>query len=276
MAMRLINTPLIGLMESPGSWFSRLALSQHSSLREVRYLFGIPRTKDWDFFFCRKSISRLVMTRVDLSSPEWRGNDYQGRFRSIETVLGRLPTIDRQGKRFLLGTRNRPEYRFCPVCLASDQQPYFRLEWRFRCWHWCPLHRCLLRDHCAACGQPIVLPVEMDVAGRERAGVALLSRCMTCEHYLPDGWQKEANSVPEDLMTPLEYCQLMNGRAVLSGLWRGYFHDGDTRLVSGLEKLRKYERLRLIPNAACPIDLLNFNERVDAGLAPKDGHTPKR
>lgn len=77
-------------------------------------------------------------------------------------------------------------------------------------------------------------------------------------------------------MTPLEYCQLMNGRAVLSGLWRGFFYDGDTRFVSGLEKMRKYERLRLIPNGACPIDLQAFSDRAEAGLAEKEGHLQKR
>lgn len=275
MAMLLLNTPVIGLMESPASWFSRLALSQHASLLDVRYLFGIPRTKDWDLFFCRKSLSQLVLKKIDLNSPEWRSFDFKGRFHAVESVLGRLPTIDRQGNRFLLGTRSRPEYRFCPVCLASDQQPYFRLEWRFRCWHWCPLHRCLLRERCGACGQHIVLPVEMDTAGRERAGVALLSRCMACEHFLPEGWKQEVNSIPEEFMTPLEYCQLMNGRAVLSGLWRGYLYDGRSRFVSGLKQIRKYERLRLIPNAACPIDHLAFAERFDTVTAISDGHIQK-
>lgn len=274
-AMLLLNTPLIGLMESPASWFSRLALSQHASLRDIRHLFGIPRTKDWDLFFSRKSISRLVLNRIDLNSPDWTASDYRERFHAIERVLGRLRWIDRQGSRYLLGTRSKPAYRFCPVCLASDKQPYFRLEWRFRCWHWCPLHRCLLRDRCNACGQAIVLPVDMDTAGKGRSGVAFLHRCMSCEHFLPEGWEKEANTVTEEFMTPLEYCLLMNGRAVLSGLWRGYFYDGDTRFVSGLEKMRKYERLRLIPNTACPINLLAYTERAEAGLVGKEGHLQK-
>jgi len=269
--MRLLNTPPVGLMESPGSWFSRLALSQHASLRDIRNLFGMPRTRDWDFFFTRKSLSRLVLGRLDLSSSDWKLADHQVRFRQIEIVLGRLPSVDRNGKRFLLGTRDRPQYRYCPVCLASDRLPYFRVEWRFRCWHWCPLHSCLLRDRCGACGQRIVLPVEMDTAGPERAGVALLSRCMSCEHFLPYGWQQEANSVPEEHMNPLEYCLLMNGRAVLSGLWSGYIYDGDPECVAEIEKMRKYERLQVIPNGTCPIDLLRFNERMRDGTPNSDG-----
>lgn len=45
--------------------------------------------------------------------------------------------------------------RYCPHCL--DEQPYYRLPWRFLSLLGCPEHGCQLLDRCLACGQVISL-----------------------------------------------------------------------------------------------------------------------
>jgi hypothetical protein len=51
----------------------------------------------------------------------------------------------------------RPIYKYCPVCLASDQTPYFRQSWRLASTYICPLHRLILRDSCHRCNNRINL-----------------------------------------------------------------------------------------------------------------------
>lgn len=51
----------------------------------------------------------------------------------------------------------RPIYKYCPVCLASDQTPYFRQSWRLASTYICPLHRVILRDSCHQCNNRINL-----------------------------------------------------------------------------------------------------------------------
>lgn len=261
--MLLLNTPCIEFMESPASWLSRVALSQHVPLREVRRVFGLPNTRELDFFFAGRSISKIVSRKIDQRAPEWQQSNIAWRFRAIESVLRHLRYIDQRGRRYLLGSRAKPEYRYCPVCLAGDRVPYFRIEWRFRCWHWCPLHQCLLKDKCSACDSRIVLPIDMINAGKDEAGVALLDRCMACEHHLSLNWQAELNSIPQEQLTSLEHCLLMNGRAVLSAMKFGYMFEGNTTRVDTLHRLRRFERLRLIPITACPIDIFNFRNRIE-------------
>lgn len=46
--------------------------------------------------------------------------------------------------------------QFCPLCLAQDPYPYFRLNWRLAWTTCCTHHGCMLHDCCEDCGQPII------------------------------------------------------------------------------------------------------------------------
>lgn len=50
----------------------------------------------------------------------------------------------------------RPErpfgLQFCPWCLASDKEPFFRRQWRLAFLILCPIHGTLLLDRCQRCG----------------------------------------------------------------------------------------------------------------------------
>lgn len=43
---------------------------------------------------------------------------------------------------------------YCPQCLSSDDEPYYRKSWRFTFNPVCPTHRAFLRRGCPSCGKP--------------------------------------------------------------------------------------------------------------------------
>lgn len=86
------------------------------------------------------------------------------------------------------GCRNRlrnKSLQFCPLCLASDKQPYYRYQWRLA-WHTvCEEHQCRLLDSCSDCRNPIE-PHRLQLHHRRQ------SICATCSSDLetqiaPDG-----------------------------------------------------------------------------------------
>ncbi|WP_417560678.1 TniQ family protein [Marinomonas sp.] len=53
-----------------------------------------------------------------------------------------------------LGSRNRKHhmgFQFCPQCLKSDLNPYYRIQWRIALVTSCSTHHCLLVDKCPIC-----------------------------------------------------------------------------------------------------------------------------
>lgn len=48
-------------------------------------------------------------------------------------------------------------FRYCPQCLITDPEPYFRRHWRLE-WHEiCPQHHVKMPNGCQECGAPIIL-----------------------------------------------------------------------------------------------------------------------
>jgi len=53
------------------------------------------------------------------------------------------------------GRRQAAWLQFCPQCLAEDEQPYFRRQWRLATTIACARHGSRLLDRCPACGQAL-------------------------------------------------------------------------------------------------------------------------
>lgn len=51
--------------------------------------------------------------------------------------------------------RDYPILAYCPRCLASDNQPYFRRRWRLAPFVVCLAHRTMLLDRCWNCSSRI-------------------------------------------------------------------------------------------------------------------------
>ena len=55
-----------------------------------------------------------------------------------------------------IARRNRSTWmQYCPLCLANDDAPYFRKQWRLASRISCFVHGCGLRDRCPACRRGI-------------------------------------------------------------------------------------------------------------------------
>lgn len=228
-------------MESPASWLSRVALSQYVTTREIRSLSGIGGTKDPDMWCVVDPFAAVAASL---------GGQTKGSYALVNRILSNLHEVDPWGVRFLLGSQSAPRYRFCPVCLLQDKVKYFRIEWRFRCWLWCPLHCCRLRDMCSVCSAPVRLPADLIRAGPKGWGMATLGRCMACEADLTAGAQYLVDSHPSAVLTEWEQCLLRNGRAVLATLLHGEctIQTEQTLVRKPLKHLPSLEKQGLIPN----------------------------
>lgn len=60
-----------------------------------------------------------------------------------------LPVIINSTKREGYGIQ------FCPQCLTTDKEPYFRRKWRVAFYTFCPEHRIMLHDCCPNCGAAV-------------------------------------------------------------------------------------------------------------------------
>ncbi|TDF42372.1 hypothetical protein EYS14_06000 [Alteromonadaceae bacterium M269] len=73
--------------------------------------------------------------------------------------------------------------QYCPLCLAEDDTPYFRLAWRLGFFTFCPKHRTLLSNKCWNCDAPVAFhrtelgkPNVFDISG--------LDECWRCGESL--------------------------------------------------------------------------------------------
>ena len=81
----------------------------------------------------------------------------------LQSILSKIYNDKHLGRTFLpwmlaLGSRSRYRFgglQFCPLCFAEDQEPYFRINWRFA-WHTgCVKHGVRLLDRCPICGNSV-------------------------------------------------------------------------------------------------------------------------
>jgi Bacterial TniB protein/TniQ len=70
------------------------------------------------------------------------------------------------------GRRQATWLQFCPQCLAEDEEPYFRREWRLATTIICARHGSRLLDRCPACGQGLA-PIN-------QASLRPQNDCATC------------------------------------------------------------------------------------------------
>lgn len=74
---------------------------------------------------------------------------------------------------------------YCPLCLRSDEIPYFRLAWRLAFVTHCPIHHCRLRTVCPNCARSC-WPATYASRHRFAARWGNLRHCPECGHDLAD------------------------------------------------------------------------------------------
>lgn len=76
--------------------------------------------------------------------------------------------------------RKRPGMQFCPQCLSSDLEPYYRLPWRLALQVICPYHHCVMMDSCPRCKSPVMF--HRHGVGRAKIPyVEHLRHCHSCQ-----------------------------------------------------------------------------------------------
>jgi hypothetical protein len=236
--MKLVNVPNHEFMESPSSWLTRVALRQVVSPKELARYFGVKVGVDGEMAFAKRTLRKLAAEFTDAT----------GSFEEVDLLMGRLLKLDPYGERYLLRYRSVAFHRYCAACLATDRVKYFRLEWRFKCWRWCPLHECLLRERCPHCDHMVQLPRDMLEAGKDGWGVATLDHCLQCGEFLTKGWQDDVSNLSEDWITAWEQVLLSNGRATLATLARGKLQIRGDNKERGFMHLKNIERLGYLPH----------------------------
>lgn len=73
--------------------------------------------------------------------------------------------------------RPHPWLQFCPLCLSSDDDPYFRRLWRMAFITYCPRHGTELLERCPTCCEPIAFHLVDDLR-------VPLSTCWRCRSPL--------------------------------------------------------------------------------------------
>lgn len=237
---QLFNAPRPELFEAVSCWLSRLALSQGTSLHELLGFFGLEQGNGLDL-------------------DKWLIGEHLGTLRSVcglseeafvvhERVFTSLHSMWPTGSNYLIhGHRNKPRFRYCPLCIKVMRTPHFPIHWRFMAWRWCPEHDCLLEDACPKCHGAIVFPIDIAASKAGSMGYILLNRCQTCGSRLDaiDPCLLQVGNFR--CVSRMEDLMLANGRALLAGLYYGSFQFKSQPGRCELTRLHELEKHGVLP-----------------------------
>lgn len=145
LGLRAASSPFVD--ESCSSWVQRLCGDHQYSMARMEAVLGFAvDDRDWDRPIPADAWSRVVeMTGLE-------------QFRNLGglRVLADLEHCAAHS-RLLWSDRAQPRYRFCASCLASDQVPYFRWQWRLAAVQECWVHGTPLHEQCPWCNAPVLM-----------------------------------------------------------------------------------------------------------------------
>ena len=171
---RLIGTPPRLPNEALSSWSWRIASHLRTPLKTILSIWGV------------EAPSHLMDSGIHF--PDWKkvATSTGTPIKELESLELCNPIL-LSSPEFLCLTHHKeskvPIYRYCHECLASDEIPYFRKEWRYVFSYVCPKHDCFLSDKCPACGKPIDLSTRKTTKSCN-AGSSSLRFCSHCESDL--------------------------------------------------------------------------------------------
>ena len=79
--------------------------------------------------------------------------------------------------------RNNNAISYCPLCLATDYEPYFRKSWRVALYTFCPIHQIMMHDSCSKCGAYIAFH-RQELGKPYLHHFTELNYCWHCQHDL--------------------------------------------------------------------------------------------
>lgn len=165
------------------SWYCRIAQENEIKLHTLEVqLWGREKqiwTRDID-----RSIDEQTLTRV--ASVSGTGIDhardtclrsYEGKLFNKLLVTGNSNWILPAG--VFHRKRRRRGMQFCPLCLATDEIPYYRKTWRLALFTFCDVHDVMLHDCCPQCQSPVMFH-RQELGNRWANKIESLSLCTAC------------------------------------------------------------------------------------------------
>lgn len=142
---------------------------------------------------------------------------------------------------------------YCPMCLSVDEEPYFRLRWRFAFVTACDIHGVRMVQRCPSCGAS-AWPASAGIKGRLSIDFVSLRHCWQCGTDLSTASTVlvEHHHVQELVrLVAMEYADLNVGRVPV----RDYFTT--LRLVAHLF-LRSSTQAKLARVVTLPRSIIDF------------------
>lgn len=198
--------------ESCASWLIRTSEIHGLTLQELFSALKVRMRRDLDLVLVPRVLRHFT-----------RGMDYPRETLVRMTMFYQVFRTD-QWAHVWLKTLDPgvPGTGYCPPCLATDRQPYWRAPWRYRFWLICPEHRCWIRHGCPKCGAPVLIADYVALRPFVR-GQSLCTTCAkcgadlrsaTCEIYRPQAMAFEEITQLQCAMT----AALLKGSFQLLGL----------------------------------------------------------
>jgi hypothetical protein len=138
-------------------------------------------------------------------------------------------------------TRKQFGLQYCPLCLAEDEEPFFRCKWRLAFIVSCERHQTLLHDRCPRCGAAVNFHRD-ELGTPHKFVVDLLTLCHVCRFDLRTIDNRFTTHVTntESEFTTLLLRAMDAGYVQLSESVRTYSH----LFFAGLRQLMKIAAMR--------------------------------
>jgi len=133
--------------------------------------------------------------------------------------------------------------QYCPACLATDKEPYFRRKWRVAFHTFCPEHRIMLHDCCPACGAAITFYRRDFGRGIDEAGEICL--CYQCQFDLCAAPHEPVTIYDDDsFQLYVEMLQALGGAARDAGQFNLKFHAVVHQLCKVMLSVGNHDQFR--------------------------------
>lgn len=189
------------------SWFCRIAQANGIKLHTLEVqLWGRGKeiwTRDID-----RSIDDNTLALVATSAGTSFERARETTLKSYEGLLFETLTTKTQTDWVLPSgvyhrIRKRPCMQFCPLCLATDEIPYFRKKWRLAFSTFCDEHDVMLHDCCPECKSPVMIH-RQEMGDRNSWRIDSLTICTVCGFDLKRAAAYQAPIVDIDVWNTLK------------------------------------------------------------------------
>lgn len=224
----LVVLPSPFLYESPASWLMRASAFHDIYPEELLRFFGLKRIRDFDLDLNAHHIEVIAHgTKLNRSLTS-----------QIVSLFQNLKNTGLADVFLAYDDEGRMRYKCCPLCLASDRVPYFRLSWRLKDTFFCDDHRCRLIVVCSSCGNSPGAYLSRR-SGRRRLAPEEICRCC-CICGADYACESSVVDLPDGYIEECVHTQKLILSALIQGNFSIYGHDE----LFPLEYLPRFMALR--------------------------------